>query len=166
MNFSLKIIGKNLEQDFPLTHIRLYIHCIHLVMRIPEHIHFPFYDFSMIYYELSKLQLDYGIRKRENHIIQTLWAKVPEFFTNQPASSSTIHVSHEIYIGNPRKASILTPRSFFFFLRTKSRGSKAEAVGEAETRPKKGQRQRRREARAPTCPPAPVGGRGAMGGSR
>ena len=38
----------------------------------------------MIYYEFSKLQLDYWKRKRENHIRQTLYSKAPEFFTNQP----------------------------------------------------------------------------------
>ena len=34
----------------------LYVYCIELVTRIPKHIHFPFYDFSTIYYEFPSIQ--------------------------------------------------------------------------------------------------------------
>jgi hypothetical protein len=46
------------------VNLKLYIFCKHiailglyckdLLSRIPKHLHFPFYDFSAIYYEFSK----------------------------------------------------------------------------------------------------------------
>ena len=54
----------------------------------------------------EKFQLDYGKIKRENHIGLTLYAKALSFSQINPQSSSTIHLSHKIYIGNPGKAFI------------------------------------------------------------
>jgi hypothetical protein len=39
-----------------LKHTTLYIHCIDLLMRSAKKLDFPFYDFSVIYYNFSKIQ--------------------------------------------------------------------------------------------------------------
>jgi hypothetical protein len=38
-----------------LKHTILYIHCVDLLMWSPTKLDFPFYDFSVIYYDVSKI---------------------------------------------------------------------------------------------------------------
>jgi hypothetical protein len=38
-----------------LKHIILYVHCVDLLILSPTQLDFSFYEFSMIYYDFSKL---------------------------------------------------------------------------------------------------------------
>ena len=38
-----------------LKHITLYVHCVDLLIWSLTQLNFPFYDFSVIYYDFSKL---------------------------------------------------------------------------------------------------------------
>ena len=49
-NIDLKLQQKNI-----LKHIILYVHCIVLLIWNLTQLDFPFYDFSVIYYDFSKL---------------------------------------------------------------------------------------------------------------
>ena len=112
----------------------LYVYCIDLVTRIPKHIHFPFYDFSTIYYKFSKFQPNYTKKKKKNHKGQTLCAKAPTVSSNQPAGHQalfdTIHVSKRFTLGILEKF-LLQSSSFFYLCIERVEGG----VGEARGRP-------------------------------
>ena len=48
-------INLNLQKKFVLKHTVLYIHYVDLLMWSPTKLDFSFYDFSMIYYDFSKI---------------------------------------------------------------------------------------------------------------
>ena len=48
-------INLKLQKKFVLKHTVLYIHCVDLLMWSPIKLDFSFYDFSMIYYDFSKI---------------------------------------------------------------------------------------------------------------
>ena len=53
MDFSINL---KLQKKFVLKHTVLYIHCVDLLMWSLIKLDFSFYDFSMIYYDFSKIQ--------------------------------------------------------------------------------------------------------------
>ena len=44
------------NKNFVLKHTILYVYCVDLFMWNPTKFDFPFYDFSMIYYDFSDIQ--------------------------------------------------------------------------------------------------------------
>ena len=55
----------------------LHVYCIELVTRISKHIHFPFYDFSTIYYEFPSIQPITEINKTPKKEKRSLGPKRP-----------------------------------------------------------------------------------------
>ena len=49
-----KSIDLKLEQKNILKHTILYVHCVDLLIWSLTQLDFPFYDFSVIYYDFSK----------------------------------------------------------------------------------------------------------------
>ena len=49
-------INLKLQKKFVLKHTVLYVHCVDLLMWSPTKLDFPFYDFSVIYYDFPKIQ--------------------------------------------------------------------------------------------------------------
>ena len=50
-----KSIDLKLQQKNILKHTILYVHCVDLLIWSLTQLDFPFYDFSVIYYDFSKL---------------------------------------------------------------------------------------------------------------
>jgi hypothetical protein len=55
--FSVINLNNSYNKNFVLKHTILYIHCVDVLMWSPTKLDFPFYDFSVIYYDFSKIQM-------------------------------------------------------------------------------------------------------------
>jgi hypothetical protein len=54
--FSVINLNNSYNKNFVLKHTILYIHCVDLLMWSPTKLDFLFYDFSVFYYDFSKIQ--------------------------------------------------------------------------------------------------------------